>query len=96
MSPSLPPLPTNSTMGAGSSPSSSPFSGGLPGMMAAVQQIEGGVSMLARSLPSLAPMLSEFVTKLRMAIPNAVGAGAGTSGAGSQPASPGVPPPPAM
>lgn len=96
----LPPLPTDSNS-TGANPSTpptggmSPFSGGLPGMMQALQQIEGGYKMLAQMLPSMAPIAAEAISKLRMAIPNAIGAGAGQAGAAPQGA-PGqqLPPPP--
>lgn len=96
----LPPLPTDSNM-TGPNQSTpptqgmSPFSGGLPGMMGAVQQIEAGYKALATMLPSMAPIAAEAISKLRLAIPNAVGAAAGPQGAG-QMAAPGqgLPTPP--
>lgn len=73
-------------------------------MMQSVQQVEAGVKTLAQALPSLAPMLAEFVGKLRVAIPTAVSATANPGGAQgpgpSNPASPdtsaqnGLPAPP--
>ncbi len=104
--PALPALPTDSNMtGAnlgqdtGAGPQS-PFSGGLPGMMQAMQQIEAGYQALVAALPSLAPVAAEGISKLRMAIPNAVGAVAqapGAPGGGMQPpagGAPGLPAPP--
>ena len=44
--------------------------------------------MLAQQLPSVAPIMAEFVTKLRMAIPSAVGGSAAGQG---QPGVPGAP-----
>ena len=99
MGASLPPLPTDSNS-PGANPTSSPtqgmspFSGGLPGMMAAMQQIEEGYKTLASVLPSIAPIAADAISKLRMAIPNAIGAGAGPAGAAPQGApGPGLPPP---
>ncbi len=63
--------------GSPSSQVSSAFSGGLPGMMQSIQQIEAGAQTLTQQLPSLAPLIAEFISKLRMAVPNAIGAGAG-------------------
>lgn len=91
--PALPALPTDSNMtgpnvGQEGGPASSPFSGGLPGMMQAMQQIEQGYQMLVSALPSLAPIAAEGISKLRMAIPNAVGAvaqGPGAPGGGVAP-----------
>ena len=88
------PSPNSGAQGAGGAPS--PFGGGLPQMMQSMQQVESGLQTLATSLPSLAPMVAEMITRLRTAIPNAV-AGANqsqpapgtTTAAGS-----GFPPPP--
>ena len=71
--------------GMGMSPSapqqvSSAFSGGLPGMMQSIQKSEAGLQELAQQLPPLAPLIAEFISKLRMAVPNAIGAGAGMQG----------------
>ena len=81
---------------------SSPMAGGLPGLMQGIQQVEAGAQMLASQLPSLTPIIAEFVSKLRMAIPSALGANAGQGqppmgqqqpmGGGM----PGVPGPPAI
>lgn len=83
---SLPPLPedtssTNSSgmSGAGQmSPSGAPsaFGGGMPAMMQAMQQFEAGAQSLAQQLPSLAPMIAQVISQLRMAIPQAMSAGA--------------------
>lgn len=99
---SLPPLPADSSSanssgmsGAGQvSPSSgnsvSAFGGGMPAMMQAMQQIEAGAQALAQSLPSLAPTVAQFISQLRMAIPQAMSAGAAsqTPGQGSGMAAP--------
>lgn len=59
--------------------------------MTAMKQIELGYQMLAQQLPSLAPLVADAITKLRMAIPNAVGAGAGQqAGKGPQAPNPGM------
>jgi len=71
---SLPPLPEN--VGA-QAPQSSPLSGGMPSFMQFVQQIEDGYKKLALALPSLAPIAAEGISKLRMAVPSAMDAGAG-------------------
>lgn len=95
----LPPLPDsnfsgpNVSPGVGSVGSGSVFSGGLPAMQKAQTMIEGGYKMLVDSLPSLAPLAADAVSKLRIAIPNAVGAGA-QPGAAPQGNGPGLPPPP--
>ena len=92
MATSLPALPTDSQYAppggaagvngaAGGVGGASPFSGGLPEMMQAVQGIEAGYKMLVTILPSLAPIAAEAVSKLRVAVPNAVGAAAGQGGA---------------
>mgnify|MGYP001570169802 len=70
------PPPPNGGMAGGS-----PFSGGLPGMMQAVQQIEAGYQTLVSMLPSTAPLAAEAISKLRIAIPNAIGAMAQPPGA---------------
>lgn len=53
----------------------SPFSGGLSGLQSAYQMIEQGYKTLATAAPSLAPFCADAVTKLRMAIPSALGTG---------------------
>lgn len=54
-------------------------------MMQAVTQIEQGYKMLASQLPSLAPIAADAISKLRIAIPNAIGAGAGQGQPQGQP-----------
>jgi hypothetical protein len=63
-------------------------------MMSAVQQIEAGYKALATMLPSMAPIAADAISKLRLAIPNAVGAGAGSGGAGQAAPGQGLPSPP--
>lgn len=74
-----------------SSNSVSAFGGGMPAMMQAMQQIEAGAQALAQSLPSLAPTVAQFISQLRMAIPQAMSAGAASPqapGSGSGMAAP--------
>jgi len=63
-------------------------------MQKAQTLIEAGYKMLVDSLPSLAPLAADAVSKLRIAIPNAVGAGAGQNG--PQSSGPSLPPPPSQ
>ena len=94
--PSLPPIPPE-TGGPGMDPNAgaSAFSGGMPAMMQSIQQIEMGAKTLVTQLPSLAPLVADFISKLRVAVPNAVGAGAGMAAPGGEPTGePGLPPPP--
>lgn len=107
MSTALPPMPGDSNYaGPGpqtsqtdpsqsSSPSSSPFGGGLPAIMTAMKQIEMGYQTLAQSLPSLAPLAADAITKLRTALPQAAGAGAGPQ-SGGQPSPQGQGGPPGL
>ena len=73
---SLPPLPDDMKTESAAKPEApSPFSGGLSGLQSAYQMIEQGYKTLAGAAPSLAPFCADAVTKLRMAIPNALGTG---------------------
>ena len=56
--------------------------GGQSNILQALQQIEMGYKMLASALPSLAPIAAEGISKLRVAVPGAMSAGA-TQGNGS-------------
>lgn len=61
-----------------------------------MQQLESGVMELAQAMPSLAPVVAEFISKLRTALPAALGANA-MPGAGMGPMGPqGTPPPPGL
>ena len=89
MSTSLPPLPEEigdspsaKPQGDPDTPTGSAFSGGLPTLMQAVQQIEAGLKTLAVSAPSLTPMAAQMISMLRTAVPSAMGAGAGASPSG--------------
>lgn len=110
MATALPPMPTGDSNYSGPGPqtaqqdpsqsSGSPFGGGLPAIMTAMKQIEMGYQTLAQSLPSLAPLAADAITKLRTALPQAAGAGAGQQ-PGQPPqspqnsgGSPGLPSPP--
>lgn len=74
----FPPLPTDlRTEQPSAGLSTSAFSAGLPGMMQTMQQLEALVQQLARQMPPLAPILAEFVTQLRLAIPSVMSAEAG-------------------
>jgi hypothetical protein len=64
----------------------SAFAGGPSGVMSAVTKIQQGIQALASLLPSLAPMLAEFISKLQVAIPSAVGSGAGQDNSPNSPA----------
>lgn len=113
MATALPPMPTGDSNFAGPGPqasqqdpssspqaSGSPFGGGLPAIVLAMKQIETGYQTLAQSLPSLAPLAADAITKLRTALPQAAGANAGQQpgqspspqGQGGGP--PGLPSPP--
>lgn len=74
---------------AGAAPPSA-FSGGLSGVMQAMQQIESGAQMLVQTLPSVAPVMAEFISKLRMVIPSALGADAGGQGIPGVPGAPAI------
>lgn len=52
-------------------------------MMQAIAQTEGGLKSLAIQLPSLAPMIADFISKLRTAVPTAAGSGADSVPPGS-------------
>jgi hypothetical protein len=57
--------------------------GGQSNILQALQQIEMGYKMLASALPSLAPIAAEGISKLRVAVPGAMSAGANAQGNGS-------------
>jgi len=50
--------------------------------MDAIRQIETGYQSLAQAMPSLAPVAAEAISKLRVAVPSAMSAGAGSAPAG--------------
>lgn len=80
---SLPPVPAETSTTVKSSPAS-PASGlsGISPVMDAIRQIETGYQSLAQILPSLAPVAAEAISKLRVAVPSAMSAGAGSAPAG--------------
>lgn len=57
--------------------------------MDAIRSIESGYQQLAQVMPSLAPVAAEAISKLRVAVPSALSAGAGSAPAGQG----GMPPP---
>lgn len=98
--PPLPPLPDSNSSGpqvsaaptpGNSGLSQTPFGGGLPTIMAATKQVETGLQALVTVLPSIGDLASDIISKLRMAIPNAMSAGAAQGPPSPGPQGPGGP-----
>ena len=96
--PGLPPLPQD--IGAQPDPSQgggapqgggSPtaFTGGLPALQQSMQQAEAGLAGIAKALPSLSPMVAQWMSQLRQIIPSAMSAAAGPPAAAGNPTLPG-------
>lgn len=85
MATSLPPLPDKmATQGPPMSSSGSQESAisGISPVMDAIRKVETGFQALAQLMPSLAPLAAEAISKLRVAVPSALSAGAGSAPAG--------------
>jgi hypothetical protein len=64
----------------------------LPGVMQAMQDLQGAAQKLASGLPPLSPFIAQFLSQLGQAVPNVIMAAGGGPGApppGSAPGSPG-------
>lgn len=87
---SLPPLPdeiedapTERPDSSGSGPqTASAFGGGMPPVMQELQKVESGLQQLAMLMPSMLPTIAQMISTLRMAVPDAMAAGAGASPSG--------------
>lgn len=80
--PVLPPLPPDLSKNVPASPNAAGtnlqtgLGGGSP-ILDAIKKIESGYQELVQLLPSIAPVAAEAISKLRIVMPSAAGAGAG-------------------